>query len=165
MVLGAGAVVIAAAVLLFASQDGSGQLQQRLYSRQTTTIKLIADGQKNISNEDLSKLNSELSLILSGDNAALKKALINAGVTKIDPAIKASESETALFADLVQAKLNAGYDDAYRSALTQKLESLQALLKEVNQKTRSSELKKATSTEYKHLTSYINTLTELSKNN
>lgn len=165
LVLGGAAAVIVSGLLLLNSQDGSAQLQQRLHARQTTTIKLIADGQKNLSNDDLSKINSELSLILSGDHTELVAALKAAGLTKIDVSIKSTEADTEVFETLKTAKLNAQYDSAYQNILTQKLESLHALLKEVHGKTRSPELRTAIAVEYKHLTPYINALSELEKQN
>lgn len=165
LVVGGLVAVVVGAVLLMASQDNSGQLQQRLYARQATTLKLVADGQKNISDDDLAKINSELSIILNGDNKALTTALKTAGLKKIDAAIKSAEADTESFEALATAKLNAQYDDAYRNMLTQKLETLHALLKEVHSKTRSSSLKTAIAAEYKHLTPYINALTELEKQN
>ena len=109
-----------AVFLLLASGDNSGQLQQRLSARQDTTLKLIAEGQKNISDDDLAKVNSELSIILHGDDTALSAALKTAGLKKVDKVIKAAEADTESFDALTTAKLNAQYDSTYQNILTSK---------------------------------------------
>lgn len=164
LIIGGLVAVIGGGFMLFASGDNSGQLQQRLSARQDTTLKLIADGQKNISGDDLAKVNSELSIILHGDDTALSAALKTAGLKKVDKAIKAAEADTESFEALTTARLNAQYDITYQNILTQKLESLQALLKELHDKTRSKSLKAAVATEYKHVGIYLAQLEALAKN-
>lgn len=164
LIIGGLVAVIVGGALLIASQDNTGQLQQRLSARQATTLKLIADGQKNISDDDLAKINSELSLILIGDNTTLTAALKTAGLKKVDPATKSAEADAESFEALTTARINAQYDSAYQNILMQKLESLQALLKELHGKTRSKSLKAAVATEYSHVTNYLSQLETLAKN-
>lgn len=153
--------VVAGLLLFLASRDNSGQLQQRLSARQATTLRIIADGKKNIANDNLAKINSELGIVLLSDNVKLQEALATAGLKKVDKDVTAAEADADTFAQLNTAKLNAQYDASYRNILTLKLESLQALAQEIHGKTRSKSLKAALTTEYEHLALYHKMLTEL----
>jgi hypothetical protein len=159
MILGAMvAAILAGIFLLFGSQDQSGTLQQRVSARQTTTLKLVADGQKNLKDADLSKLNSELSIVLAGDDSAVQAALKNAGMKKIDKEITAAEADEDTFKSLSTAKISGRYDTAYQDTLVQKLDSLRALLAELHGATRNKPLKAVLDTEYQHLGGYLKTL-------
>lgn len=160
-IIGAVFAIGAAGFMLLASGDNSGQLQQRVSARQATLQKLIADGQKNITNDDLAKINAELNIILLSDNTALQSGLKTAGMKKTDKTITAAEADAATFEKLADAKLNAQYDAAYQAALTQKLESHRALLQELHGKTKSRSLKSALAREYEHLGRYLDTLEKL----
>jgi hypothetical protein len=151
--------VIVGMLLIFAGSDSTGTLQQRLSARQETTLKLVQDGQKNISGGDLSKLNSELTIVLIGDNAAIQAALTSAGLKEVDKAIVAAEADNATFEQLKSAKLNAQYDTTYRRVLTQKIESLRSLLQELHKSTKIQSLKPPLAAEYEHLGTYLNALT------
>lgn len=165
IILGIIAAIAGGLMLLAAGSDNSGQLMKRLSARQTTTLKLVADGQKNLTDDNLQKLNSELSLILLSDSAIVQSELANAGLEKkIDKEVVAAEADSGTFDKLATAKLNAQYDVTYRTILTQKLESLSALLQELHDKTRSKPLKAALATEYKHLSGYIDELEKLATN-
>lgn len=159
------AVLIGGFMLLAAGSGNSGQLMQRLSARQATTLKLVADGQKNLSDDNLQKINSELNLILLSDGAVVQAELSKAGLAKkMDKTIVAAESDSTTFDKLASAKLNAQYDSTYRATLVQKLESLTALLRELHDKTKSKSLKSALSSEYRHLNGYIDELEKLASN-
>lgn len=158
LVLAVLAVLVGVFLLVASSSDGSRQLLERLSARQATTLKLLADGQKNLTDDNLSKLNSELTLVLLSDTNALDTELSKAGIKKIDKDILASETDEATFDKLKTAKLNGQYDTAYRTVLTQRLESLRSLLRELHDKTKSKSLKSVTNAEYTHLSGYINSL-------
>jgi hypothetical protein len=159
------AVVIGGFMLLAAGSGNDGQLMQRLSARQATTLKLVTDGQKNLSDDNLQKINSELNLILLSDGSLVQAELVKAGLAKkMDKNIAAAESDTTTFDKLASAKLNAQYDGTYHTTLVQKLESLSALLRELHDKSNSKSLKSALSTEYRHLTGYINELEKLASN-
>ena len=159
------AVLVAGFMLLAAGSDNSGQLMQRVSDRQATTLKLIADGQKNLSDDDLQKLNSELNLIMLSDSAHVQSEMAKAGIAKkMDKDIVAAEADSATFDKLATAKLNAQYDTTYRTTLGQKLESLSALLRELHDKTKSKSLKTTLAAEYKHLSGYIDQLEKLASN-
>lgn len=153
--------VIAGILMMLGSGENSGELQQRLSARHATTLKIIADGQKNLSDDELSKLNSELSIVLQGDDAALKPALADVGFKKASKEIVAAEADLATFEKLKNAKLNAQYDATYHVVLTQKLESLLALLQELHGATNSKTLKSVLATEHHHLTTFRDGLSQL----
>lgn len=161
LIIGAIVALAVGMIMIFASGDNSATLRQRVSARQATTIKLIADGQKNITRDDIAKINSELSIVLASDNSKLQTALKTAGLKKTDKTITAAEADAATFEKLKTAKLNAQYDSTYLSVLTQKLESLRGLLVELNENTRSRSLKAATADEYRNLGIYLNALSRL----
>lgn len=158
IVLGIAAALVAAVVLMFVSSDKSGPLQQRLSARQAAAISIINDGQKNLQSDDLQKLNSELKLVLLGDTLKLEAGFKALGMKKVEKEIVAAEADTATLAQLKTAKLNAQYDDTYRTVLTQKLESLRALVQELHGATKSKSLKAILNDEYKHLGIYLTAL-------
>ena len=155
--------VIAGAFMLFASGDRSGPLQQRLSARQATTLAIIDDGKKNLTDDELQKLNSELSIVLLSDNNKLTAALAAAGTKKADKATTAAEADAATFEKLKTAKLNAQYDSTYQTVLSQKLESLMALSQELHGKTKKKQLKAVLAEEYTHLATYQKALEELNQ--
>lgn len=159
--LGLLAAIIAGMLMMLGSRDNSQALQQRLSARQATTIKVIADGSKNLTHPDLAKLNSELSLVLAGDNKAVSSALAAAGMKKADKSVTSAEADTATFDKLKTAKVNGQYDRTYQSVLVIRLESLRGLLQELHGATKNQALKSALSTEYKHLGTYLEALESL----
>lgn len=148
--------VIAGLLLLTMGGDHSGALQQRLDARQKTLIKLVGDGQKNLQDDKLLKLNSELSLVLLSDNNTLTSALTLP--KKTDKTITANEADTATFDKLDTARINGQYDTTYKDALTQKLTTTLALMRELNDAAKKKSVKTALSTEYTHLAGYLSQL-------
>jgi hypothetical protein len=161
IILGMVGAIVVGILLMFASSDSTGTLQQRLSARQATTLKLVADGQKNITDPDLKKLNSELSIVLQGDSVAVGSALTAAGMKKVEKTITADEADTQTFEELKAAKLNGQYDTTYRRVMTQKLESLRALLQELHGATKIRELKPSLASEYQHLGLYLEAFEKL----
>lgn len=153
--------IVAGVLMMFASSDTTGQLQQRLSARQETTLKLVADGKKNISSDTLAKLNGELSIVLTGDNAAVQSALKAAGLKKVEKTILADEADATTFEQLKTAKLNAQYDATYRRVMIQKIESLRSLLRELHDATKIKDLKPSLAAEYQHLSTYLDALNKL----
>lgn len=155
--------IIAGGLLLLSSGDKSIKLLPKLSVRQETTLKLIADGQKNITDQDLKKINSELNSNLMSDNAAIQAAIKGAGVTskKITKDIKAKEADAALFEKLANAKLNGQYNATYQTVAVTKLRSLQSLLKETHDKSKNKEFRTILALEYEHLGIHIKALEAL----
>lgn len=154
--------LIVGGIMLMSSGDKSGPLQQRLSARHAATLTVITDGQKNIQNDELSKLNSELKIVLLGDIQTFDATVSTLGKKqKPNKTIVADEANKTSLEKLKDAKLNAQYDTTYEGLLTQKLESLRALVTELHDNTSYKRLKAVLATEYAHLTTYINALTEL----
>ncbi len=129
-------------------------LRQKLSVRQTTTLEIIADGQKNLTSDSLKKINSELNLVLKSDDAELQTALIATGIKKAGKEIVASESGAETLTTLKNAKLNGQYDKTYRTVITQKLTALRGIMLEVHGQSRSKALKQTLVKEDAHLKSY-----------
>lgn len=130
-------------------------LRQKLSVRQSTTLAIINDGQKNLTSDSLKKINSELNLVLKSDDAELQAALISSGMKKAGKEIVASESGAETLTSLKNAKLNGQYDKTYQSVITQKLTTLRGIMLEVHQQSRSKALKQLLVNEDAHLSSYI----------
>lgn len=151
------AIVIGLLLLVF-SADRSGPLQQRTAARQETTMKLIADGQKNLSSGELKKINAELNVVMLSDDVALQTALADAGFKKADKEVVAAEADAETFDKLATAKINGQYDSTYRGVLLQKLESHMGLLEELHGETKKKSLKRTLATQYEHLDGFRKTL-------
>jgi len=162
-IVGGGIAIAAAIFMLVASSDHSGPLQQRLKARQATALAIIDDGKKNLTNDDLQKLNSEIGIVMLSDNTKLGTALSAVGLKKPDKAVVAAEADAETFEKLTTAKLNAQYDSIYQDVLEQKLESLRVLLQELNQETKSKQLKAVLAEEYTHIATYQKELAELNQ--
>lgn len=154
--------IIASIVLMFmnaATKDTT--LRQKLSARQTTTIEIIADGQKNLTSDTLKKINGELNLVLKSDDAELQAALIASGMKKVEKEVLASEAGTETLTNLTNAKLNGAYDGTYKTVITQRLNSLRALMLEVHEQSRSKALKAVLVDQDTHLKSYVDQLETL----
>lgn len=142
--------VIVGGALMFLNQDASKPLQPQLLARLGTLQKIVADGTKNISDPDLRKINSDISIQVLSDTAAVTAKLTAAGVAKPDEASVAAEADTATFASLKDAELNNRYDSTYRKIIAQKLESTNALVRELYDKTSNKDIKPALNDTYTH---------------
>lgn len=162
IVLAAGiAAAIIGGLLILVSRDASGPLQPRLSARQTTTLKIIADGQKNLVGGDLKKLNSDMNIVLGSDNSTIQAVLKAAGMKKVDKNVASAEADSSTFEKLTDARLNGRYNQTYQDVITLKLESLRELVRELHEASHNKDLKSALNEEYKHLSEFINSLEEL----
>lgn len=155
------AVAIVGGLLILVSYDNSGALQPVLSARQTTTLKIIADGQENLIGGDLKKLNSDMNIVLGSDNSTIQAKLKAAGVKKVNKDITAAEADSSTFEKLTDARLNGRYNQTYQNVITLKLESLRELVRELYETSRNKDLKTALKEEDKHLSEFINSLEEL----
>lgn len=156
-------MAIAVAVGLFiASSSSSPIAQMQRLSARLDSLKLIIDeGTKNVKNGDLRKVQSDASILVAGDISTVKAAMQTAGIGKTDKAIAALEVDTATLETLTDARLNGRFDDAYKKALSQKLENTMALMREVHDKTNSRALKVALSKAYDNFGSLLDQLSKL----
>lgn len=145
------AALIIGGILLANSGDKSAPLQQRLAARLATLQKLVTEGNNNINGADLKELNARLSIQVMSDNASITRAMKKLGFKDIAADIKANEADTASFTKLKDAALNNQFDSTYQTLITQKLDSTNALIKELYNTTRSTALKTALNSAYANL--------------
>jgi len=156
MLIAGGLVVILLGVfLLINSGDKTGALQQRLSARLSTMQRIIAEGKKNVHDPELSEINSVISLQVLSDTTTLNTAMKS---PKPDDTVVASEADTASFDELKTAALNSRFDAAYRKIIAAKLESTNALIREIYDETSSKSLKTELNTVYGHLKQLQNQL-------
>jgi predicted outer membrane protein len=72
------------------------------------------------------------------------------GQDKPGDADKTAEADTATFDSLKNAALNNNFDSAYRKTISQKLESTNALIRELYDKTSDKDLKSILNDAYTH---------------
>lgn len=162
IVVGLVGVILMGVLLLTLSADRSGPLMQRMSLRQKVTLQLLQDGRKNIRNDDLQKINSELILLLTGHTTRLEAAFKKNNMPKIDlKKMQNPETSKPLLEKLNTAKLNARYDETYRSTLILQLQSLNQLSQELYKKTKSTSLKTVLSAQYKDIARYLKQLDAL----
>ncbi|TXG76121.1 hypothetical protein E6P97_04155 [Patescibacteria group bacterium] len=161
IILAIGLTILIGSLLLVSSGDRSLKLLPVLSARQATTLKIVADGQKNLTDRDLRKLNSELNIILAGDNASIQTSLKRAGLSEISAEVKAAEADISTFKHLDNAKVNGQYDKKYKTVIVQKLTSLSGLLREIHDETKSKSLRQALATEYEHISIHLREIEDL----
>lgn len=159
---GLGLALIAAVSLLIMTASGKPVEQmQRLSVRLENLQAIVEQGNKNVQGVELSKIQSEISILLAGDIVAVSDALKAAGLGKIPSDIKSLESDEATLKTLSDAQLDGSFDGAYKKAIAQKLESTMALMRELNGKTNDRKLKATLSTAYDHSSLILNQLASL----
>lgn len=147
--------------LLFGRGGGSVNEKQQLLYRLDATISLVDNAKKSLQNDDLQKINTELSLILKGDQPAVVAAIPKIKPTKELTALKTKEADAETTEKLKTAAVNGLHDTTYKEVLQQKLSELYTLSAKVNGETTSKSLKSATATLNEHATFYFNQIKEL----
>lgn len=142
LLIGGLIVAIIATVLLVVSLSNSEPTQQmqRLSARLTALKTIVELGDKGLQNGDLRKINSDASILVANEQATLDEYFAALGVAKPDKNITALEADTATVESLNDAKLNGRLDSAYPTALSQKLDSTIALMREIRSKTKRAAL-------------------------
>jgi hypothetical protein len=134
-------IVISLILAVFASH--TTEYMQRLTARLNTTQTITTSAQINIKSSELRSLNSNLQLYLTN---TIRDITIQLKNEKIDPAsldkkIVASETATDMINRLEDARLNAVYDRTYAREMAYQLESIIALIDQVESSTGSQSLK------------------------
>ena len=142
--------VVGGAALMFFNQDASKPLQPKLIARLDTLQAMVVDGTKNVKDGDLRKINSDISIQVMSDATAIDTKLESLGQDKPGDADKTAEADTATFTTLKNAALNNNYDSTYRRTIAQKLESTNALIRELYDKTSDKGLKSVLNDAYTH---------------
>lgn len=136
-------------------------ISQRLLYRMDALEALTASAKNNISSDSLSKINTDLSLVLTGDNTALKKVIPAQKMTSELTKIKTEETDADTTAKLKTAKVNGQYDSSYKAVLLQKIETANALITELWSKSSKSAVKAELVTINDHLKVYYTQLKAL----
>lgn len=142
---GVGLLLIIAGFMIFSSGSSAGPTQkmQRLAARMTTLHDIASKSQKEIKSGTLRNTNSNLAIFLTNANRDIEDPLSKNGVDikKIDKSIEEAESGDELRATLEDARLNAVFDRTYAREMAYQLETVQALISDIYNKTGSKSLK------------------------
>lgn len=144
-IIGAIVVVIFGAFMLFGGsggQEASSSLPRlglRLYYLQST----VDSSGKNIKSSALRTANTNLSLLLTNANRDLAPILAanSVDMKKVSPKLVASESTAALANRLESARLNALFDRTYAREMAYQLETLTAMMTQLETTSKSKYLK------------------------
>ncbi len=156
LLIGGGIIVLItiAAFVANALTPNTTTLSQRLLYRTDALLALTNSAQKDISSDALAKVNADLMIVLTSDNAALQKAIPAAKTTKELTKIKTEETDADTTARLATAKINGEYDSTYKTILLQKLETENALVSELWTKSSKASVKSTLLTLNDHLKLY-----------
>jgi predicted outer membrane protein len=132
-------IVLAIVVGLSSNKNPLQQLAARLQSTQT----IAASASTLINNSQLSALNSNLTIYLANTNRDIAVILLkeNIDVKKLDGSIVTSESGTDVTARLNDARLNAVYDSTYAREMAYRLNTIVALMSQIDESTHNKDLK------------------------
>lgn len=136
-------------------------LSQRFLYRLDALDALTVTARANIQDDNLSKVNADLSLVLTGDITSISKLIATAKTTPELTAIKTEEADATTTDNLKKALVNGQYDSTYKTVLKQKVGAASALATEIAGKTTSTQLKQALTTLQDHLQTYYTQLTNL----
>lgn len=156
LLIGGGVLVLFIVIGLLANlfTTDTTTISQRLLYRMDALETLTTTAKSDISSDALGKINADLSIVLSGDNAALKKVITSAKMTTELTKIKTEEADAATTAKLKTAKINGQYDTTYKNVLLQKIEAANALITELWGQSSRSSVKAQLVTTNDHLKTY-----------
>jgi hypothetical protein len=152
-------IVIGVAVSLLTPNNAT--LSQRFLYRLDALDTLTSTAQASIQDDNLSKVNADLSLVLTGDITSINKLIATAKTTPELTAIKTEEADKTTTDNLKTAQINGQYDSTYKTVLKQKVAAANALAVELAGKTTDTQLKQALATLQSHLQTYYTQLTGL----
>ena len=156
--------LIIGGILLAVSNNGSlKDPLQRLTLRLQTLQSISNESRDIITNPDLSKINSDTSLLVTGSHASLDAPMDAAGRGNTSDANKKLEADTATLTALRDAQLRGTYDDTYARVVAQKVDTIIVLLSEIYSKTNSRSLKEALNHEYNNFVSLKKDFTNLKR--
>lgn len=133
------AVVVAALLLLSGGQQNATNDMARLSLRLKTLQGIADSSQRTIKSSSLRSINTNLSLLLTNANRDIAGPLQASGVNmeKLNPAIVASESGSDMKKRLENGRLNAVFDRTYAREMSYQLETVEALIEELQTSTSS----------------------------
>lgn len=157
------AALIGMAMLVFGKSSDAGDLLPRAVVRQQNLLKMTQDAQKEIRSGDLLKINSDARLFLTSDLALLQQLSKEAGQKGPTKEVVAAEADSVSAKRLSDAALSGRYDSAYITVMSQKIDSQQALLREIFTKAETKSIKEGASTVYNKLENIQKQLSDLQK--
>lgn len=139
-------VVLFIAVVVFGSISNGGASPtklQTLYVRLDTLGKISSEAKKQIKSNSLRATNASLIIFLTDANHDIVAPLTKSGVNvkKIDKSIAKKFGGDQLKLTLEDARLLATYDVVYAREMNYELETLQLLMKEIYDSTKSKSMK------------------------
>lgn len=153
-------VLITVLGLIFGRGSGNVNEQQQLLYRLDSLISLTTSAKQSLTDDNIQKINAEITLILTGDQTALKAATPKVKSSKALTALKATEANTETTEKLKIAAQSGAYNTTYQEVLASRLSNLYTLSTKVNEETSNKQLKAVTATMNEHLTAYYRQLTE-----
>lgn len=139
-----GLAILITAIMIISSVASSGKNNlQHLAARLQSTETIVVDGQSKIKSTNLRALNSNLKIYLANTNRDIKSPLLiqKVDVSKLDKSIVSSESSKAVTDRLEDARLNAIYDRTYAREVAYRLDTILALMNQINNSSSSTSLK------------------------
>ncbi|MBC7868555.1 hypothetical protein H7X69_00020 [Candidatus Saccharibacteria bacterium] len=139
-----GVVMLVTVILSVVLTSGNNvEPAKQLAARLQSTETIVDNAQNKLKSTQLRTLNSNLKIYLTNTNrdiaAPLQKSGIN--VAKLDKKLVASEAGTNITNKLEDARLNAVYDRTYAREIAYQLDTIVALMRQINDSTRSQSLK------------------------
>ncbi len=138
-------IVLLIGLLAMLSSGGGNQSDMMRLSVRLKTLQSVADTSQNtIKSSDLRSTNTNLSLFLTNTARDAAEPLLASGVNvaKVSPTITAEENGADLKARLEDARLNVVYDRTYAREMSYQLETLAALMQQIEANTKSASFKK-----------------------
>lgn len=158
IIIGLTLAVIFGVILLLAGNGKSISTQLQALSLRMENLQGILDDStttRNIKNQELSQITTNLSLSLASDINTLNPIMINAGLpTEYNQNIINAETDLTSKEKLEEAALNNRLDQVYAEVLQDKIASIRPLIAETYSMTNSGELKNALSETDTHLAEY-----------
>lgn len=137
------AIAIAVTLLIVISATSNKGTLQHLAARLQSTETIVSGAQSKIKSTQLRALNSNLKIYLTNTNRDIVDPLSkqNVDVNKIDKSITSSETGKDVTDRLEDARLNAVYDRTYAREIAYRLETILALMHQIDDSTSSKSLK------------------------
>lgn len=158
-------LVIAASITVSVINGGKKDDWARLATRITSTSEIVSDATKNIKNNRLRSINSELSIFLINLDRDLQTPLTSIGFNKnkVSKSILKETSVAQALENLEDARLNDVYDRAYAREMTYQLAQILTDLQKAHSNSGNDDTKKFLSDAYDSLESNHETLSSYSE--
>ena len=143
VIIGGVLALIVGFLMLISSGNGPTDASQTLAARLKTLQTVSDKSQKNIKSSALRGINSNLKIFLTSANRDIGEPLSTTGVdiAKLDKNIVAKENGTKLSESLEDARLNANFDNTYAREMSFQLATVEAVMGDIYEKTKSDSLK------------------------